>query len=172
MTKTGWLVGSVLIIVVAGAFLLWSNSASAPTVDEGAASSATGSDTLGQSIDEGGDAMDGRNFEAETSAQMTASVAYNGASYAPATVTIAKGGTVTFTDSAGATMWVASDVHPTHTNFDGTTRSEHCATGYTGAKPFDQCGKGANYSFTFDKPGTYTYHDHANSSAVGTIIVQ
>jgi len=159
--------------VLLGAFFLWSQSANAPTVDEGASSDATmGTDTLGQSIDEGGDAMDGRNFEEEgTTAPMMASVGYDGSAFIPSTVTVAKGGTVTFTDTADGTMWVAADEHPTHMDYDGTSRADHCAEGYTGAKPFDQCTRGASYSFTFDKAGTFEYHDHANAAAVGTVTV-
>lgn len=168
----------VVLLALVGGFFFWSKNASAPAIDEGAASSAMGDELLGQSM-EGSDAMDGRDLGAEAgvsvevgSAPMTASVVYDGASFSPASVTIARGGTVTFTDSAGATMWVASDVHPTHMNYDSTSREEHCAPGYAGAKPFDQCGKGASFSFMFDKAGTFEYHDHANSSATGVVIVE
>ena len=103
---------------------------------------------------------------------MTATITYDGSSFSPASVTIAKGGTVTFTDTAGATMWVASALHPSHATYDSTSREEHCVSGYTGAKPFDQCASGASYSFTFDKAGTWQYHDHKNASAHGTVVVQ
>ena len=109
---------------------------------------------------------------AKTAAPMMATVSYNGSAFSPDTVTIAKGGTVTFTDTAGATMWVASGMHPAHSGYDSTTLSAHCAAGYAGAAPFDQCEAGASYSFTFDKVGSWGYHDHKNSSAFGKIIVQ
>lgn len=69
-------------------------------------------------------------------------------------------------------MWVASAMHPAHTGYDDTSKDQHCADGYAGAAPFDQCGSGASYSFTFAKSGTWGYHDHRNASAHGTIIVQ
>ncbi len=93
-------------------------------------------------------------------------------SFSPNTVTIKKGTRVTFVNSEGAAMWVASDLHPTHTDFDGTNKSEHCAAGYTGPAPFDQCSSGDNFSFTFDKAGTWAYHNHLRASEIGTIIVQ
>jgi plastocyanin len=68
-------------------------------------------------------------------------------------------------------MWVASDEHPTHTEYDGTSRTTHCAAGYTGPKPFDECVPGTSYSFTFDKAGTYEYHDHLSASHTGKITV-
>jgi len=46
-------------------------------------------------------------------AHASAYVVYDGASYTPSSVTIKKGGTVTFT-STGPLMWVATDAHPLH----------------------------------------------------------
>lgn len=105
-----------------------------------------------------------------TSAAMTAQVSYDGHTFSPATITVAKGGKVTFTDTASAQMWVASDPHPTHTNYDGTTRAQHCASGATPS--FDQCSPGATYSFTFGKAGSWSYHNHFNPAAMGTVVVQ
>lgn len=104
-------------------------------------------------------------------APMTAAVVYDGTTYAPGTVTVARGGVVTFT-SSGARMWVAADDHPTHTKYDDTSRAVHCAAGYTGAAAFDQCQGGTSYSFTFTKPGVFEYHDHINPAATGKVVVQ
>lgn len=102
-------------------------------------------------------------------APMTATVVYDGKKYVPASVTIAKGGTVTFMANTEK-MWVAADPHPSHTNYDETARQQHCAAGAT--KSFDQCVPSASYSFTFDKAGTWDYHDHLNSAAEGVVIVK
>ncbi len=104
------------------------------------------------------------------SAPMTATVMYDGRTFTPATVTIASGGTVTFKDTAGATMWVAADPHPVHTDYDNTTRAEHCAA--PTATTFDQCTPSATYSFTFSKVGSWGYHDHRNSVATGVVVVK
>lgn len=102
------------------------------------------------------------------SAAASAVVSYDGASFSPAEVTVRKGGTVTFT-STGANMWVASGPHPEHTGYDGTSRSAHCAAG--AASSFDQCGTGASYSFTFDKAGTWPYHNHVDATKFGRVVV-
>ncbi len=181
MSKTALWVG-VVVVVVAGLFL-WMSSASAPAVDEGAASSATVQDANTQGIDSAGNtsstgAAPGANVAANVNASvggasMSATVTYDGTSFAPSSVTIGKGGTVTFTQNAssGTDMWVASVPHPIHTGYDSTSRTEHCATGYSGAKPLDQCAKARSFSFTFDKAGTFPYHDHMNTSAFGKVVV-
>ena len=166
MTKTGWFV-AVIIVIIAAVALLWWNSASAPAVDEGAATTVPTDLTGSPQTD-----TSETNTLLPGGAPMSATVSYDGSAFSPDTVTIAKGGTVTFTDTAGATMWVASGMHPVHSGYDSTTLSAHCAAGYAGAAPFDQCKAGASYSFTFDKVGSWGFHDHKNSSAFGKIIVQ
>jgi plastocyanin len=171
MTKTGWIVVVIVIAVLIGGFLLMSSNATAPAVDQGAASNVQGGDSLDQSI-AGPDAMDGATFDQDAnSAAMTASVTYDGKTFSPSEVRIKKGGTVTFTDTTGGTMWVASAMHPGHEAYDGTTRSAHCASGYTGAAPFDQCAKGSSYSFKFEKVGEFPYHDHITPTVFGKVVV-
>lgn len=65
-------------------------------------------------------------------------------------------------------MWVASAVHPTHSQYDGTSQNQHCPGGST----FDQCGTGSTYSFTFEKTGEFGYHNHALAGHRGTVVVQ
>jgi len=108
--------------------------------------------------------------EAIVEAALSATVTYDGSSYSPASVTIKQGGTVTFTSSV-STMWVASGPHPTHTKYDDTARDVHCVAGYSGAAPFDQCIAGTTYTFTFNKVGTWPFHDHANATAFGSVTV-
>ena len=178
MTKTGWLALGIVIIVAVGAFLWWSN-ASAPSIDQGASSNAVTSDTSATSAtgdtSAAGTQTTGASADVSanvtTGAPMSATVTYDGNSFSPASLTVAKGATVTFTDTAGQ-MWLASDPHPAHTAYDGTSRTTHCAAGYTGAKPFDECARGSSFTFTFDKTGTFGYHDHTNDNAHGTIVVQ
>ena len=66
-------------------------------------------------------------------------------------------------------MWVASDEHPTHEEYDGTSLQEHCAQGTSDV--FDQCGAGGTYSFTFEKVGEWSFHNHEQAADGGTIIV-
>jgi plastocyanin len=102
----------------------------------------------------------------------TVTVLYGANGFSPSTVTIHTGDTVTFVDNGADQMWVASAPHPTHTGYDGTSESVHCAAGYSGPLPFDQCSAGTTFSFTFTKAGTWAYHNHFNSSAHGTVVVQ
>ncbi len=102
-------------------------------------------------------------------APMAATVTYDGKKFSPASVTIAKGGTVSFINSVGK-MWVAANQHPTHTEYDGTSRQQHCAAGVTPS--FDQCIPGSNYSFTFNKTGSFDFHDHMNPAAEGKVIIK
>lgn len=100
----------------------------------------------------------------------TVTVLYNASGFSPATVTINRGDSVGWTNNGGGNMWVAADEHPSHTNYSGTTRQEHCddATDVS----FDQCKNGITYSFKFDKAGTWGYHNHSNPRHTGTIVVQ
>ncbi len=107
---------------------------------------------------------------AATAAPMSATVTYTAQGFSPKSVTVAKGGTVTFVNQSGERMWVASDPHPTHQGYAGTTRAQHCPD--TAGVAFDQCTSGDSYSFMFTKSGTWGYHNHANAGDFGTVIVQ
>lgn len=157
----------VAIVILAGGYLVWTSmqSSDGPTpTDTAAATSTTVSTPTGQpATDEtpgssGGEAV-----------PLAAAVSYDGANFSPRIVTIKRGGTVTWTRTGSGSMWVASDEHPTHTEYAGTSRREHCPDANNTA--FDQCVSGSTYSFTFTKAGTWDYHDHVNASAIGSIVV-
>ncbi len=101
-------------------------------------------------------------------------VTYTGQGFSPKSVTVAQGQAVTFVNQSSGQMWVASDPHPTHSGYDGTSRTTHCAPGYAGAAPFDECAQvasGGSFTFTFDKAGTWGYHNHADDAVKGTVVV-
>lgn len=102
-------------------------------------------------------------------APTSATVIYGPQGFSPANVTIAQGGTVTFMNQGGGDMWVAGGSHPMHDGYDGTTEAQHCAPGATPS--FDECATGTTYSFTFEKAGTWGYHNHVLASDYGTITV-
>ena len=106
------------------------------------------------------------------SVPMKVTITYNGDGFDPQQVTIAKGGTVTWRNTSGGKMWVASAPHPAHAGYDSTDRATHCAEGYSGPAPFDQCGKSGDFSFTFGKTGTWPFHDHLNAQLFGKVVVQ
>lgn len=97
------------------------------------------------------------------------------AGFSPAIVTINVGDTVRFTNNSSSGMWVGSDDHPTHTDYDGTATRDHCQDGQPTNGTFDACratGNGETWDFTFTKAGTFGYHNHVGSSRIGTIIVK
>lgn len=100
------------------------------------------------------------------------SVTYSASGFSPKAVTVKKGEAVMWTNVSVEGMWVAVDEHPAHADYDGTDLKKHCATG--AGVSFDQCAAssaGSQWSFTFNKAGTWEYHNHANDKFVGTVTV-
>ena len=92
--------------------------------------------------------------------------------FEPADLTVEVGETVTWVDNSDSVeMWVGSDRHPTHTQYAGSTLREHCQDGDQTGAAFDQCSTGEEFSFTFEKTGEWSYHNHESSSQGGTITV-
>ncbi len=91
--------------------------------------------------------------------QSADTITYNGTAFSPASLTVKAGTTVTFVNNSDQPMWVASDPHPTHTDYPG----------FDELKSVD---KGGTYSFKFDKTGSHGYHNHLDSGIRGTIVVQ
>lgn len=85
-------------------------------------------------------------------------VKFTDTGFSPATVSVKKGTTVTFTNDSTTGMWVASAVHPTHQLLPG----------------FDQLtstSKGTTYEYAFTKVGTWKYHNHVAPSFTGSVVV-
>ena len=155
----------VIVLVLGAGYWLWqSNAVATPSADTGTQPTGTGSTDSPQA---GVDVNVGASVSTTPS---SAAITYNGSSFSPSQVTIKKGGTVTFTSTV-PTMWVASGPHPAHTGYDSTSRSEHCAAGYAGAAPFDQCRAGTSYTYTFTKVGTWPFHDHITEGVFGKVTV-
>ncbi len=116
---------------------------------------ATEMDTTTPETDEG--ALDTETAD-ETPAATVTEVSYTADGFIPKDITIKAGDSVRFANNSASLMWVASDNHPTHelySEFDQKT-----------AVP-----NGGVYTFKFDKVGTWTYHNHVESSNTGTITV-
>ena len=172
-----WLWIVVVVVVLVGGFMWWQSTQSAdtsvnltPTTDE-VVPTVQPTDTNTSSTDTVTTQTDSSDTSGASTAT-SATVTYTASGFSPATVTIKKGGKVTFEDKRNGSMWIGSGPHPGHAGYDGSSRTEHCAPGYTGPAPFDQCSPGTTYTFTFDKAGTFPYHDHMNSSAFGKVVVE
>mgnify|MGYP006281877665 CR=1 FL=1 len=92
--------------------------------------------------------------------------------FQPSEITIQEGETVTWINNASSPMWVASDQHPTHTNYADSTIYEHCQMGDQTEPAFDQCQSGERFTFTFEKAGEWNYHNHERAVQSGTITVK
>ncbi|MBI3335378.1 MAG: cupredoxin domain-containing protein [Candidatus Portnoybacteria bacterium] len=78
--------------------------------------------------------------------------------FSPETVTIKKGDTVIWLNATSEFHWPASNLHPTHTIYPEFDPREPVAPGDT-------------WSFTFQKVGTWRYHDHLRPIDRGVVEV-
>ncbi len=150
MKKTIVLVLLALIVGVGAAVFVASRDA-----DNGANESATQEETgplgVGQQTELGNG-----NGDAAEAEQV---VVYTDDGFEPAETTIQAGETVEFINQSSGDMHPASDPHPQHTDLPD----------------FDARGRvapGESYSFTFNEPGQWGYHDHLRSFQTGTVIVE
>lgn len=90
-------------------------------------------------------------------------VKYSDAGFEPKQITVKKGTKVQFTNNAQIPMYVATDPHPAHTDYPefemGVVLQRH-------PEPDE------DFSFTFDKVGTWKYHNHAMPDHVATVVVE
>ena len=85
-------------------------------------------------------------------------IAYTSSGFSPGSVTVKKGSKVTFQNNSSGNFQPASAPHPAHTD-------------YAGFDPKKAISAGQTWTFTFDKVGTWKYHDHLNPTRFGTVIV-
>lgn len=94
--------------------------------------------------------------------------------FEPENITVEHGTAVTFKNvSETKSFWPASNVHPTHAGYPGSG-IEKCESDAR-ALIFDACGAvlpGESYTFQFDEPGEWRYHDHIDDTISGTITVE
>ena len=86
-------------------------------------------------------------------------VMYDTEGFSPKTITMKKGVTVVFINKTGKRVSVASDEHPTHLLYPEFDQYK------TDARGKDE------FRFTFEKVGTWKYHDHLNATMGGTVVV-
>lgn len=85
--------------------------------------------------------------------------------FVPRELTVNLGETVTFKNNrTSQPMYVATDPHPAHTDYP----KFETMVAVKGAYP----EIGQDFQFTFDQPGTWEYHDHADPTKTGTVVVE
>ena len=107
-----------------------------------------------------------------TTAPETVTVEITANGYEPKSVSIKAGGTVTWVNKVDANHWPASNAHPTHTLYPGSS-IQKCNT--APEEVFDACTSLKNkdtYSFIFTEVGSWKYHDHVNPGLGGVINVE
>ena len=102
--------------------------------------------------------QDQQTVEGQASPTASAVISYTESGFSPAQVTVKVGQSVEFKNSSDSNVQVNSAVHPTRELY-----------------PILNIGviaPGESTSVTFDKAGTYKYHNHLNASQTGQIVVE
>lgn len=100
-------------------------------------------------------------------------IIYANEGYSPQSITVKSGSSVTFTNEGSRQNWPASDIHPTHTLYPGSS-IQKCETSER-TTIFDACrglSNGEKWPFTFTHKGAWRYHNHLAPNHTGTIIVE
>lgn len=142
----------IIAIVVVGFLLLRDGTTEDVDVNEATENIIEEADGDATDIDvELGDAP----AEIDTTAEIIV-ITYSDDGFTPKEINVVQGQTVRFVNESGGNMWVASNVHPTH-----TILSE-----------FDQKSTGDSYEFQFNDTGSWGYHNHVSPGKVGTVVVE
>lgn len=125
---------TILIIVVVAAVLALTHKSNSNTSNQPPASNNTSSQN--------------------TSTQSSGAVTIRDMMFTPSQITVAKGGTVTWTNDDSVTHTVVDDL----SNVGGPSSGD--------------IAPGQTYSFTFNKTGSFQYHCSIHPSMRGTIVVK
>lgn len=170
-----YIIGIVVVLVVlVGGFLIMKNSAMAPYENSPATDTSQGTPISGATQNPSYPQNTTPPANTAPQGQVTTNsgatiVVYTEQGFIPETVTIKKGGTVTFKNKSGRKMWIAANPHPIHTGYPEKSPSDCLGSS------FDACTgvvAGADWSFTFNSAGTWRYHDHLRENYQGTVVVQ
>jgi len=107
--------------------------------------------------------------ELEPPTPQTVTVVYENSGFSPKSSTIYKGDTVVFINSSTHSMWVSSNLHPTHTLYPEKSSSDCLGSS------FDSCANippGDLWQFEFNSTGSWGYHNHLRAGKTGIVVVQ
>jgi plastocyanin len=94
----------------------------------------------------------------ETSAKPSATVHMTDHGYEPKVLKIKQGQTVEFVNDSNEGYWPASDPHPIHTDYPGFDAGNTVAPG-------------GSWKFTFNRTGSYGYHNHLAPETHAEIVI-
>lgn len=141
------IVGILIIVLAAGGIYLKASKKTFPVSPNNTQSQSTNQESTNSSA-----SPSGSENMSETSIMLTSS------GFNPSSVTIKAGTKLVWTNDSGAKATVDSDPHPIHTDYPPLNLGS-----------FDD---GNTLELTFDKPGTYHYHNHFNAAQRGTVVVE
>jgi len=116
----------------------------------------------GQTGGAGGAQQQNSGQSQQQQGEVAATVTFSDSGVSPATVTIKSGQAVKWVNSSSATIQVASDPHPTHTDNRELTNGQSTVA----------LSPGASATVTLVKMGSWGYHNHLNPSVRGKVVVQ
>ncbi len=99
-------------------------------------------------------------------------IKYTKSGFEPESITVKLGTTVSWVNSSGRPMWVASDPHPSHTDLKGFDQLKIINKGWE--NPFFKkvyAHGDAIYEYTFEKIGEWKYHNHVYPQDRGKVVV-
>lgn len=177
MNKTVTTIIVVILLLVGGVWLFSADSGNqTPAADsQTQANEPVKEDNVSDAPDQSPAPADTDTASAQPEPQgevNSVTVRYTQSGFSPQQVDVQSGTTVMFVNETDRPMWVASDVHPSHTQYAGTSLREHCQSGAGSETAFDQCESGQRFSFTFEKSGEWRYHNHSIASQGGTVVVE
>jgi plastocyanin len=173
----GWIFGITIVVIVALGFFLFSggddsttgtsSSSGSGEVSGGSAMPVQGNEDVDEIIVEDESGSD----EGAISGSRTITMTLSG--FSPTSLEIKKGESVTFVNQGSGTHWPATDVHPSHSVYPGSSIGKCNTTDKT--RIFDACkgiSRGGSFTFTFNEVGNWRYHDHLSPGLKGTVIVR
>ena len=154
-------IGAVIIIVLVGGFLMFRSGSAALTFNNSAAVSV--SPSPGTKASPSNTAASSGAVSTSTSTSTSKlpdkNITVAGGAADPASLTIPVGTKVTLTNITVAKIDIESDPHPAHTD-------------YQELNSVNTIAPNEKKSFTFDKPGTFGWHNHLRPHVKGTVIVK
>lgn len=98
-------------------------------------------------------------LEKDALSSVQATILLTDEGFVPRSIRITRGTTIVFSNETSNQFWPASNPHPTHTLYGAFDSKRPLASGET-------------WSFVFDTPGVWRYHDHMRSYFTGVIYVE